>query len=365
MISPFTKKIATGLFLAVIYIALACAGLYLLYLSRSVLIYLMIALVLTIVGSPMVEKLTQRTKMPNWAATILVMGLFVGLVLGFIAMCIPLLISQGENLSLLDLNDIEHKINILYDQIAQYLAQHNIDITKVFKRDAFFNQIDFQFIPNFINSLISVVSEFGVGLASVLFISFFFLKDKFIFSQQFKGVLPEANRHNWIQAIRKSNQLLSRYFTGLILQLGVIFVIYLTVLLIFGIPNAFIIAFICAVLNIVPYIGPLIASVLAGILTMISHINLDFSTEILPTTLYVMIGFWVAQLIDNNLTGPIIFSNSVKSHPLEIFLVVLIAGNLSGIIAMIIAVPLYTTLKVVLKEFFPENKIIQLLTRSI
>jgi predicted PurR-regulated permease PerM len=136
-------------------------------------------------------------------------------------------------------------------------------------------------------------------------------------------------------------------------------------LLIFGIPNAIVIAFLCAVLNIIPYIGPLIASILAAILTMISNLGTDFQSEILPTTLYVLLGFWIVQIIDNNVSQPIIFSKSVNSHPLEIFLVILIAGFLFGILGMIMAVPLYTIIKVIGKEFFPENKIIQLLTKDI
>jgi predicted PurR-regulated permease PerM len=137
------------------------------------------------------------------------------------------------------------------------------------------------------------------------------------------------------------------------------------VLLIFGIENAIVIAFLCAVLNIIPYIGPLIASVIAAILTMLCHLGGDFQTEILPVTIYVMIGFWVVQIIDNNISSPLIFSNSVNSHPLEIFLVILIIGFLFGIIGMIIAIPFYTILKVFGKEFFPENKLIQLLTKNI
>ena len=98
---------------------------------------------------------------------------------------------------------------------------------------------------------------------------------------------------------------------------------------------------------------------------MISHLGNDFQTETLPITIYILIGFWIVQLIDNNLSQPIIFSKSVSSHPLEIFLVILIAGFLSGIVGMVIAVPLYTILKVIGKEFFPKNVVIQLLTKNI
>ena len=81
--------------------------------------------------------------------------------------------------------------------------------------------------------------------------------------------------------------------------------------------------------------------------------------------IYVGIGFFVVQLIDNNITSPLIFSKSVDSHPLEIFLIILIIGTLFGIAGMIVAIPLYTIIKVVCKEFFPDNKVIQILTKSI
>ena len=98
---------------------------------------------------------------------------------------------------------------------------------------------------------------------------------------------------------------------------------------------------------------------------MLSNLGSDFQSEILPTTIYVLIGFWVVQLIDNNFSQPIIFSKSVSSHPLEIFLVILIAGFSFGILGMITAVPLYTILKVICKEFFPDNEFIQNITKNI
>jgi predicted PurR-regulated permease PerM len=204
-----------------------------------------------------------------------------------------------------------------------------------------------------------------MGLASVLFITFFFLKERKSFITGTKKLIPDSHEDQILNSLEKINFLLSRYFIGLLLQLFIVFILYLTVLLIFGVPNAFIIGFLCAVLNIIPYIGPLIASVLAAILTMLSNLGSDFQTEILATTIYVLIGFWIVQIIDNNLSQPIIFSKSVSSHPLEIFLVILIAGFLFGILGMIAAVPLYTILKVMGKEFFPENKIILLLTKNI
>lgn len=90
---------------------------------------------------------------------------------------------------------------------------------------------------------------------------------------------------------------------------------------------------------------------------MISMIGQDFQSEILPTTIYVIIGFLVVQAIDNNISQPIISSKSVNSHPLEIFLIILISGITFGIVGMIIAVPAFTMIKVILKEFFLTTKL--------
>jgi predicted PurR-regulated permease PerM len=336
-----------------------------LYLIQSILIYLVVALILTLIGNPILDFFKKRLKFKHTLATIATLFIFILIIAGFILMFIPLISSQGENLSLLKTAEIEKKITQLINESSAFLESYNIDSKQMLKEANISSKINFDFIPNFLNILLGTISSFGIGLASVLFITFFFLKDRLLFIAGVKKLIPSGQEDKTLNSVHKINHLLSRYFIGLLLQLFIVFVLYVIVLLIFGIPNLLIIAFLCAVLNIVPYIGPLIASVLAAILTMLSNLGSDFQTEILPTTIYVLIGFWIVQVLDNNLSQPIIFSKSVSSHPLEIFLVILIAGFLSGILGMIIAVPLYTILKVIGKEFFPDNAIIKLLTKNI
>jgi predicted PurR-regulated permease PerM len=166
------------------------------------------------------------------------------------------------------------------------------------------------------------------------------------------------------KSIEKTKSLLSRYFLGLLLQISILMIVYSIVLAVFNVENAFIIAFLCALLNLIPYLGPIIGGVLMLLLTMSSFIGADFSTVILPKTTYVMIGFIAGQFIDNFFSQPFIFSNSVKSHPLEIFIVILASGTLLGPVGMIIAIPLYTTIKVIAQEFLSENKIVKSLTKN-
>ncbi len=360
-----SKIIGNGIVRGVLILAGIVLLLYVLYLIQSVLIYLIISLILTLIGIPIINFLRRRLKFNTIFASITTLLFFVLIIAGFVMMFIPLLLDQGQNLSILNIQSIETTLLNLSNQASVFLESHNIDSSKIMKSSDLTSRLNLNFIPNFLNSILSTVSSFGMGLASVLFITFFFLKDRLLFTRLAKSVLPEQHSDRILQSVEKINHLLSRYFIGLLLQLFIVFVLYLIVLLIFGIDNAFVIAFLCAILNIIPYVGPLIASVLAAILTMINNLGTDFQSEILPTTIYVLIGFWIVQIIDNNVSQPIIFSNSVNSHPLEIFLVILIAGFLFGIIGMIIAVPLFTILKVIGKEFLPENKIVQILTKNI
>jgi predicted PurR-regulated permease PerM len=360
-----SKTIANGILKAIGTLVVIAIVLYLLYQIQSVLIYLLVSLILTLIGKPIMSFLKTRLRFPNSVATVATLLFFFLLIIGFISLFIPLILSQSESLSLLNTTKIEQNINQLLHQIVVFLDNHNIDSARFLKETNFSSKIDFNFVPELLNTILNTISSFGVGLASVFFITFFFLKDKIHFIETLKKLIPDSHETQVLNSLDKINHLLSRYFIGLLLQLGIVFILYLIVLSVFGIPNAFIIAFLCAVLNIIPYVGPLIASIIAAILTMISHLGNDFQTVTLPTTIYILIGFWIVQLIDNNVSQPLIFSKSVSSHPLEIFLVILIAGFLFGILGMVIAVPLYTILKVIGKEFFPNNVVIQLLTKNI
>jgi predicted PurR-regulated permease PerM len=278
---------------------------------------------------------------------------------------IPLIIEQIHNLSLLNLDQLQRDIEDLYIQIINYFELSDTDVKQSLKDYGLLSKIDYSIIPAFINSFINGFGNFTVGLFSVIFISFFFLKDSQLFENGILMFIPDSKENRWKNSSAKIRDLLSRYFNGLILQMVILFILYLIVLLIFGIKNAIIIAFLCALLNLIPYVGPLISLVLIIILTMTSNLGASFSDVILPKTMYVVIGCLITQFIDNNFSQPIIFSKSVKSHPLEIFLIIIIAGILFGIIGMMVAVPGYTAIKVILKEFLSENKIVKKLTKDL
>jgi len=359
------KTLSEGILRALAIIAGILLLGYFLYQISSVLAYIAIAAVTSLIGRPIVLFLRKRLKFNNTLAVIITMLLLIGILVGIIALFIPLLVQQGQNLSLLNIEALQGNVENLYRQITSYFGVNAADIEKGIKDSKVFANLDLRFIPNFFNSFVSILGSLSIGLFSVLFIAFFFLKDSRLFEEGLLLLIPQNKESRLKKSINTIKDLLSRYFVGLVFQILILFIIYSIVLFIFGIENAIVIAFLCALLNLIPYVGPVIGGVLMLILTMTSNLGTDFSTVILPKTSYVMIGFLIGQLIDNFLSQPYIFSNSVKSHPLEIFLIIIIGGLLFGITGMIIAVPGYTAIKVILKEFLSENKIVKSLTKNL
>lgn len=338
---------------------------FLLYKIQSVIVYIAIAAVISLIGRPIVLFLRNRLKFKNTIAVIVTMVFLIGLLIGLVGLFIPLIIKQSHNLALLDIESLKINIEKIYFEVTSYFNIETKNIRESIRNSRFLSEIDYAIIPNFLNSMISGLGSFSIGLFSVLFISFFFLKDSKLFESSILAFIPESKEERSNKSFSKIKDLLSRYFVGLIFQISILFIIYTIGLLIIGVENALVIAFLCALLNLIPYIGPLIGGALMIILTMTSNLGQSFSDVILPNTLYVLIVISIGQLIDNFFSQPIIFSKSVKSHPLEIFLVIIIAGIIFGIVGMIIAVPTYTAIKVILKEFLSDNKFVQKLTKDL
>jgi len=359
------KIISKGILRAIGILIGILVLIYFLYKIQSVIVYLAIAAVISLIGRPVVLFLRNRLKFKNTIAVIVTMILMVSVLFGLFSLFVPLIREQSQNLSLLDINSLQDNLQDLYKQIVDYLSAKDIDIEQSFKESNLLSKLDFNAIPDLLNSVLGTIGSFTIGLFSVLFISFFFLKDSHLMESGLMVFVADDKETRLKNSIEKIKDLLSRYFVGLVFQILILFIIYTIVLLIVGVDNAVVIAFLCALLNLIPYIGPLIGGFLIMLLTMTNFLGMDFQTVILPKTVWVLVGFIIGQLVDNFFSQPVIFSSSVRSHPLEIFLVIVISGLLFGVIGMIVAVPVYTALKVILKEFLSDNKIVKSLTKNL
>ncbi len=359
------KTISQGILRAIAIIIGVLGILYFLKTISTVLIYILIAAVVSLIGRPVVRFLRNTLKFNQNLAAVSTMALLMAVLGVLIALVIPLLAQQGENLSLLDLKALRASGENLYREMSQYFGIENAVLLQNFNEGEVLSSLSLDQVPAFFNTVFGVLGNFSAGLFSVIFISFFFLKDSVLFENGILMFIPAAEQSKTKEAFFRIKELLSRYFLGLLFQILILFVIYSTVLAIFSVPNAMVIAFLCALLNLIPYVGPIVGGLLMMFLTMSSQLGASFNEVILPKTTYVMIGFIIGQLVDNFLSQPLIFSKSVKSHPLEIFLIILCGGLLMGVTGMVVAIPLYTAIKVVLKVFFKENSQVKSWTKSL
>ncbi|BDS14335.1 AI-2E family transporter [Aureispira anguillae] len=222
-----------------------------------------------------------------------------------------------------------------------------------------------QIITRTVMYLVGFFGNFMVLFTSVTFIAFFFLKDEKLFGRALKTVIPNQQKEETDTALYQIKQLLTRYFSGILFQITLI-TLYVTLLLsFFGIPNAFLIAFFAAIINVIPYLGPVIGTLFAMLVIISSNLDVSFYVVTLPMLIKVMGVFASMQIVDGFILQPYIFSNSVSAHPLEIFIVVVVGAKLGGITGMVVAIPAYTIIRVIASVFLKEFQLVQKLTQSI
>ena len=212
------------------------------------------------------------------------------------------------------------------------------------------------------------ISAFGnilVGVFSIFFIGFFFLREQGLFDNILTSMVSTGYEQQTKQALDETSKLLIRYFVGILIQVTIITLIVSLSLTILGVKNALLIGFFAGIMNVIPYVGPIIAAGVGVMITLSSNMELSFYNEMVPLLTKVLIVFLVTRLIDDVILQPNIFSKSVKAHPLEIFIIVLVGAKIGGILGMVLAIPFYTAFRVIGKVFLSEFKVIQKLTRNI
>ncbi|QCW99498.1 AI-2E family transporter [Aggregatimonas sangjinii] len=361
--------IAKGIIKAIGFFLTIAVLLVILYKVQSLILYLLAAGVLALLGRPMVNFFVTRLKVSKTLAALITVFFIFLLLVGLVILFVPMLTEQGKNLALVDYHNIQLELDKLYAKFSEYLGTSKDTIKDLMADSEIEQNVSKEFataaVPTLFDALLKLSTELSVGLFSIIFMTFFMLKDKSSFQQFILAMMPEKHLERTLNSIDKIKNLLSRYFLGLLVQIAILFVIYSATLLLVGTENALIVAFFCALFNILPYIGPLIGAALMIVLTITSHINMDFSQDILLLVGYVLIGVTIGQLLDNFVSQPFIYSNSVKSHPMEIFVIIIAIGLIFGIPGMIIAVPGYAVIKVIVKEFFRYNRFVRFWTKGI
>ena len=331
---------------------------YLLFQLRLGILYIFISLILTLIVSPINKLFLNRFKIGKTISSLISISVLIAFFSLLIGLFVPILTKQGKNLSLLNTKEFRGKLEAIVKSVTDYFESQQLSFLEFITDLNIMSEVDFSFVTELFNSIISQIGSVSIGVLSVLFITFFLIKDGNKIFINLVGLFPNKERKKINLSFSKIENLLSRYFTGVLLQIIILFIFYIILLLILGVENSFAIAFICAILNIIPYLGPVISIILMIMLSVTNNLDSFAVNDFIYNSAYLFIGFSLIQLIDNFILQPYIFSSSIKSHPLEVFIVIIFSGLLFGIFGLIIAIPVYTTLKVIYGSFYDTKKLL-------
>ncbi|UII20410.1 AI-2E family transporter [Fulvivirga ligni] len=346
----------------ILYILIAVALFVLLgWLFIDIFIYTAIAIVVSSILRPLTQYIANtqvyNIKIPRLAAVILSYAVLIGFLTSFVILFIPLISEQIEVISGLDYNDLYARLSIPLRNFEYFLINNDLTTEKEgFIVDNLQNNIvevisNVQF-GNVINNVIAVTGQILVGILAVSFISFFLIYEMGSMRKKLIGFIPNRYFEVTIAAYNKIERLLSNYLIGLLFQIFAIFSIASLGLSILGIKYALTIALFAAVANLIPYLGPLLGACFGVIVGVSTGTDLVTSHHYMFLIIKIGSVFATVQVIDNILLQPLIFSKSVKAHPLEIFIIIFAGASLAGIPGMIAAIPVYTVIRVSFSELY-------------
>lgn len=348
-----------------LYIILFLLGFVLLaWVFSDIFSYFVISLVLSAIFSPLTNYINglhfYGYHMPRFVAVLISFSVIIVLISLFVILFIPLIDDQVEIITSIDYEELYYRGSAPLQRLESFLYTNNIiaeeDVLVESLRQSLLSVIGSINFGEFFNQLISLTGTFFVGFLAVVFIAFILLYEKGIVRRQVIKLIPNQYFEVFIAAIYKIETLLSNYLIGLLFQIFSIFCIASLGLSLLGINYALTIAIFAAVANLIPYAGPILGSVF-GIAVGLSTTFIGAGTnEIILLVIKIVSVFAVVQLTDNLVLQPLIFSKSVKAHPLEIFMVIFAGATIAGVIGMIAAIPVYTIIKVVYLELYTGYK---------
>jgi predicted PurR-regulated permease PerM len=340
---------------------------------HTIIAYIMVAGVLSLIGEPVIRLLLKidlkgKHLSRAAAASLTIFGLlaFFG---GLISAFIPMVADEARKLSNVNINEVLASIQGPIESIQDYINQFKLTEQPIIIENELktflTNVFDLSDVGNSLQYVAGLTGDIFIAFFAITFITFFFLKDQGLFKGMIMTLVPSGYEKRFGKVMSKSKELLTRYFIGIIVQVAIVMTIISIGLSIVGIENAILIGFLAGLFNVIPYVGPMIGAALGIVIGLSTNGAGLEMTELLWLAGKMMIVFGVMQTLDNIVLQPLIYSQSVKAHPLEIFLVILMAGNVAGIAGMILAIPAYSIGRVFVGEFFNQFKVVKALTSEV
>jgi predicted PurR-regulated permease PerM len=365
-----TSRMIYRWFVGVAIAALICG---LMWYFRSVVVYILASAVLAIIGRPVVNALSSlhvgKFRVPRWASAMVTLVLMWVAIVGLCMLIVPLVVKKVKSLASLDLRSALSNIQQPLEQLQTYIEAYSIiPHDEVSLSEILINWLrevlDYGTINAAFSSVVDLSLSVLVVFFSVSFITFFFMKEEGLFYSMVTAIFPQRYKENVNRALDKVSNLLSRYFVGLVCESVILMVVVSVTMIAFGMntTDACFIGVIMGVMNVIPYAGPLmggIASMFIGVVSPIDGCTIGYTIGVIVGSLLVIKG------LDDFVLQPLLYSERVKAHPLEVFIVILLAGSLAGIVGMLLAIPAYTVVRVFAKEFFSQFSLVKRLTENV
>jgi len=340
----------------------------------DIVAYMVIAWILSLLGGPFM-RLFQRIRIGRFrvggnVAAVMTLLSFALIISIIVSLFVPLVLQQARNLADVDAAALAQGLEGFWQPINKTLVERgliepsNESISEYIRTRLVSNFSPTQ-VTDIFSAIIGFTGNLFIAVFSIIFITFFFLKEDGLFMRMLLILTPNEYQSQVTNVIERIVKLLTRYFGGILFQITIITVFVSTLLGVLQIENAVLIAFFAAIINVIPYVGPSIGAIFGVFIAVSSNLDAEFSTVIVPMVTKVAIVFALMQMLDNFILQPFIFSNSVMAHPLEIFIIILVGAKLGGILGMVLAIPVYTILRVIGSVFLSEFKIVQKLTEGI
>ncbi|SCT77716.1 permease [Staphylococcus xylosus] len=312
---------------------------------------IIVSVILYYLLNPLVNLMERYNISRLWGVIILFL-LIVGVITLVINLLIPVIGSQfrsfGNNFPL-----YVDKVNQFIDSVTKYSLISNFYSQIQEQLDALANKLP-SMVSDYFNGFGSKIKNFaeaivnvGVVIATTPFVLFFMLKDGHRFKEFSTKLMPPKFRKDYHDLLEKMSVQVGSYIQGQIIVSFCIGILLFIGYSIIGLDYSLILASIAAVTSVVPYIGPTIAISPAIIIALITS----------PIMLLKLIVVWTAvQFIEGHLISPNVMGKTLKIHPLTIIFILLSAGNLLGVVGVILGIPAYAILKVLVSHLYSMFK---------
>jgi predicted PurR-regulated permease PerM len=331
---------------------------------------MLIATILALVAQPFVKVLSRITlggrHLPDAIIALVSLFSILTVLFSFFYVFVPLIIEQAKVISSLNFNDVFTDVLNQFPELKKFLLQ--LGTEQEISQNIYMQMTSFMNIQSagaLMNEFIGALGSIVGGFLTISFITFFLLKDDKLAYRTVLLMTPVAFEEEMKDILRTTKSMLSKYFVAMFIDVAMVIVLVSSLLAVCGVPNALFIGVFAGVMNVIPYVGPLISFTFAcflGVTGCMQVNELGMIPVVISKIFWVLLG---VNMLDGFLFQPWLYSNSVKAHPLEIFIVILLAASLAGVWGMIVAIPTYTLFRIVAKEFLANYKFFQKMTENI